>query len=348
GTPEWAAISPQRYAGGGNRKHMVAPDNEKYREIVEHAVAKFADRVEDWELWNESNIRHFWVGTPQEFADFCKMAIPIIRKGDPTARIIIGGMAGTTVSAVDPFAVAMVENEITKQADLFAFHCYAPAGLWDVGYGLIEGHLFSLGCGMEIYANEQGFGWREGEKWLRQGEFSPDIQARLYDIGMGRLMANGVAKVTDFNAGGDDNTLGIIDENGQPRPAYAIFADYLNLTGRGARRLDVSLTAPDGGPLRGVYVAASTHDDGAVTLIANPADVPALHPAKDTANRTPDAAVPVRIRLPLSRAAEYTVSADEGGKSRPAEIKVHRQGNAAWAEVALALTGRTVVRLAPK
>jgi hypothetical protein len=272
GTPEWAAISPERWAEVDDRRHMMPPDADAYRAIVERVVARYADRVEDWEIWNEANVPGFWRGTPGEFARLCKALVPIVRRLDPEAQVILGGMAGTTARWVDPFVTMMVEEGVADTVDLFGFHCYAPRGLWDVAYGLVEGHLMSQGCDTEIHPNEQGYVWRRGG--------TPESQRRDTNIGMACLLACGAAKVTNFNAGGDTNEYGLLDEKARPRPAYAVFADYLELAGGGARRLDVSMTSPDGSPLRGVYVAGSTAD-GRVVLVVNPAEVAALRDGED-------------------------------------------------------------------
>lgn len=271
GTPQWAAFSPQRYKDGGRRQHMTPPDNAKFREMAARIVQKYAPQVHAWEIWNEANVRHYWQGTATEYADLFDAIAPVIRKYDPKAPIIVAGFAGTTKGSIDPFLNTLVERGVTAEADLLAFHAYSPNGTWDVPYSLFEGHLFSLGGNTEIYANEQGYGFENGETQ----------QAIMTDIGMARLMANGVAKVTPFNGGGDANSYGLIDETGRPRAAYSIFTDYLELARNGARRLDVALTSTDGGPQRGVYAAASASEDGTVTLVVNPADVERLRPALD-------------------------------------------------------------------
>ena len=181
---------------------------------------------------------------------------------DSGAPIIIGGFAGTTANSLDPFAATLVQTGVAKDADLFAFHAYAPSGLWDLPYGLFEGHLLSLGCDTELYCDEQG-----------SSNKNPAQQGFQADRAMGRLFANGITKLTNFNAGGENgDDFGILDGKCQPRPAYLAFADYLPLAQNGGRRLLVSMVSPDGAPLKGVYAAAATHADGSVTLVVNPVD----------------------------------------------------------------------------
>ncbi len=279
GTPEWAPITPQRYQSAGKQRPMMTPpDNAKYREIVRRVATKYAGRVDGWEIWNEQNHTTFWMGTKQEFSAFFNAIVPVIRECDPKANVIIGGLAGTTSGYVDQDAAEMVRAGCTRQADLFGFHPYARNGAWDLPYGLFEGHLMNLGSDIEIYCNESGYSLKaEG------GEPGSTLasQAANLNQAMGRLLACGLAKLTIFNAGGDGDPFGLLDKNAQPRPAYAVFSDYLALARRGGRRLDAGLFRADGRPVEGVYVAAATHDDGAVTLVVNPADVETMTPPED-------------------------------------------------------------------
>ncbi len=265
GTPAWAALNARRWAEGGSRRHMTPPDPGKFAAMTERIVRTYADRVQDWEIWNEANIRHFWQGTPEEFAAFHLTVAPIIRRHAPSARVIVAGMAGVEKRSIDPFALAMSRSGALApaHADLYGMHCYSPQGMWDVPCGLIEGHLMALGEGIEIYPNEQGY---------RVDKTGPDGQALFNDRGTARLFATGVAKITIFQSDGPPASFGVIDEHGNPRPAYTSFLDYLELARRDGRRLDVSMTAPAGAPLKGVYVAAARHEDGTVTLVVNPAD----------------------------------------------------------------------------
>ncbi len=279
GTPEWAAMSAARYhSAGKSRPQFTPPDNAKYAELVRRIVGKYAGRVQGWEIWNEQNHSTFWMGTPQEFAALCHAVVPVIRELDPKAAIIIGGLAGTVSGYVDQDAAEMVRSGVTRDVDLFGFHPYARNGAWDLPYGLFEGHLMNLGSDIEIYCNESGdhITPADGEPGCSLVE-----QAARLNRAMARLFADGLAKLTVFNAGGDGDPFGLLDKQAQPRPAYAVFTDYLALARPDGRRLDATLTAADGRPLQGVYVAGASHADGSVTLIVNPADVEELLPSED-------------------------------------------------------------------
>ncbi len=275
GTAEWSAISEERFKAGRGRSHVVPPDNTRYAEIVSHFVRKYGARVAAYELWNETNSRQFWQGTYGEYVAFFKAMAAEIRKHQPRATIITGGMAGPS----EPFVIAMQESGALKLADLFAFHAYAgKSPAWDMTFGMHEGFCYSRGIDTEICCNEQGFPWQNSEWFQPPPNFTPAVQARLLDIAVARLLANGLTKLSVFHAGGDKHPYSLIDENGQPRPAYAVMADYFALSKDGGRRLDVSLISTNGQPLRGVYVAAATHADGGVSLVLNPAEIDRFHP----------------------------------------------------------------------
>ena len=275
GTTDWDAISAERFKAGGGRSHVVPPDNAKYAEIVAYFVENYGDRIAAYELWNETNSRQFWLGTYEEYAEFFKTMAGEIRKRQPRATIITGGMAGQS----EPFVIAMQESGALKLADRFAFHTYAgKSPAWDMTFGMHEGFCFSRGIDTEIYCNEAGFPWQNSEWFQPPPNFTLAVQARLLDIAMARLLANGLAKLSVFHAGGDKHPYGLIDENGQPRPAYAVMADYFSLSRDQGRRLNVSLTGADGQPLSGIYAAASTHADGSVTVVLNPAEIERFHP----------------------------------------------------------------------
>lgn len=286
GTPPWAPISQDRHDAGGKRAHATPPDLEKFSEITRRIVQTYADRVQDWELWNEANIGYFFTGTPDEYADLFLALEPIVREYDPKARVIIAGEAGTTIRDMDPFAQTMVRRGVTKKADLYAMHVYGGAGLWDVPYGLVQGHLMAAGSPIEIFTNEQGYVFKkEGSFNFGQSVYSEECQAQFINIGMARLMASGVAKVTLFNAGGDTNTFGVIDENGKPRPAWHVYEDYLKLVRKPARRMDVAMTRDDNKPSDGIYIAAAKHEDDSATLVLNPAEVAQFQDKPDPSNK---------------------------------------------------------------
>jgi hypothetical protein len=50
--------------------------------------------VRAWEIGNEPNLRHFWSGTPDDYARFLEVAYEVIKWRDPAAEVVHGGIAG--------------------------------------------------------------------------------------------------------------------------------------------------------------------------------------------------------------------------------------------------------------
>lgn len=277
GTPPWAAITPERLeeAQAIQRPHTVPPDPQKYAQIVEDVIARYGDRIDSYEIWNEADIDQFYRGTEAEYITLFKTIVPIIRRLDPTAQILSTGMAGMH----EEFLRKMWHAGVLDKVDLIAFHPYAGKGpAWDIPYGLLEGTLMSWGVNREIFCNESGFTYLNAAWFQPPPVITPRHQRDLLNTAMARVLANGLAKLSIFHAGGDDHPYSLIDSKGRPRPAYQVFADYALLGQPGARRLDLQMTHADGQPLEGVYAAASVHEDGGVVLIINPADNEALFP----------------------------------------------------------------------
>ncbi|MBC8102827.1 MAG: hypothetical protein H7Z41_09595, partial [Cytophagales bacterium] len=179
GTPAWAAISPERLelAKKAKRAHTVPPDPAKYAEIVTGLIARYGDRIDSYEIWNEADIQQFFRGSTQEYIALFQTVVPIVRRLDPSAEIFTTGMAGFK----EAFVADLVRAGILRAADRFAFHPYAgKSPAWDVPMGLVEGSLMASGVAIPLYANESGFVWKNAEWFQPPPQFTPQVQeARL-------------------------------------------------------------------------------------------------------------------------------------------------------------------------
>jgi hypothetical protein len=89
-TPAWARAD-------GCDSHMCPPaDDERFAEFAAAAATRYAgDAVIAWEIWNEPNDSGFWspAADPEEYAALLERASSAIRQVDPSALIILGGLA---------------------------------------------------------------------------------------------------------------------------------------------------------------------------------------------------------------------------------------------------------------
>ncbi|MEM9753065.1 MAG: hypothetical protein AAF916_06730 [Planctomycetota bacterium] len=308
GYPEWAAVSPERYAAGvkAGRPHTVPPDPAKYREIVEWAVQNYGDYIAVWELGNEADIQAFWRGTTEEYIAFAQEMHRTIREHDPDAVTMLAGMAHVNQG----YLAKVLDADFAADTDFIGLHPYTgQAAAWDVAYGQLQGILYARGDHTEIYCNEMGFTWRNGE-WFTDN-WTRKKQADAYRVALGRLLATDIAKLTFFHAGGDDHHFGLYQADGTPSAAADLFNAYLPLAEDGGRRQSVALTSatPDT-PLQGVYAAASVHDSGQYRVVLNGVECP-----------TPRQAV--RLGLPWTGDRPPTVTAQPTERStNPIDTKL--------------------------
>ncbi|MBN3037955.1 MAG: beta-galactosidase [Candidatus Omnitrophica bacterium] len=77
------------------------PDFDLYKRYATAMVEHFKDRVKYWEIWNEPDEKTYW--QPQDdmqtYTALLKMIYPEIKKVDPSAQVLMGGVSKTiTVS----------------------------------------------------------------------------------------------------------------------------------------------------------------------------------------------------------------------------------------------------------
>src|SRR5262249_55534158 len=59
------------------------------------AAVHFAGKGVTFEIWNEANLEHFWMSTPNpsDYASLAKAAIAAIHEGDPSAKVSTTGVS---------------------------------------------------------------------------------------------------------------------------------------------------------------------------------------------------------------------------------------------------------------
>lgn len=328
GCPAWMA-TPASLAEAIARKrpHICVPRLDAWTTMLEELVPRYRGRIAAWELWNEVDIRQFWIGTPEEYVALWQATQPVIARLDPGRPLFSGGLAAQNEEMIDAF----VAGGVTASATWIANHCYAgQSPMWEMINGRFESLLYARGVATPIHANEQGFVSANAEWFTGPPPWTRERQARALDIALARLLAAGHVRASIFTCGGDAHPYGCLDAAGGETAAYRVAMDYMALNGPGASREDVSLTPADGGVLRGVYAAAARLGDGRQVVLLNPAE-------------SPLAAPPVRLALHLPDARPRRVSATCAGN----DVVVTASQDGAWLECRLALPGRCIVRIEP-
>jgi hypothetical protein len=89
---------------------------------VEATVTRYADRVDEWEIWNEPNGAGI---SAADFADFHARTATIVRSVQPSAVIIGVAAAGTATSYIDGFLARLQSTGNLGLVDEISFHPYA-------------------------------------------------------------------------------------------------------------------------------------------------------------------------------------------------------------------------------
>lgn len=111
------------WANGGNSWNYPPTDLEAWKNYVSTVVSRYRGRVAAWEIWNEENIHAFWQPEPNPaaYVGLLALASAEIRKADPDAIVVMGGVAG-----LDPdYLNACLALGAAEHVDAIAYHPYA-------------------------------------------------------------------------------------------------------------------------------------------------------------------------------------------------------------------------------
>lgn len=111
------------WANGGNLWNWPPTDIGAWENYVSTVASRYSGRVSAWEVWNEENIDAFWQPAPDAAAYVALLAAasPRIRSADPSATIVMGGVAGLG----SDYLAACLSSGAAAYIDAIAYHPYA-------------------------------------------------------------------------------------------------------------------------------------------------------------------------------------------------------------------------------
>lgn len=134
GVPEKYSTAPDVDQDGDGKKDNYTdypPENiEDWERFVRVVVARYQDRVKNWEIWNEPDIDEFFKATPEDYLQLLNSAHDTIKSVDPEAKV----WGPTTVYFLErmddwmyprekyPFTQTAIEE---GELDVFSIHVYA-------------------------------------------------------------------------------------------------------------------------------------------------------------------------------------------------------------------------------
>ena len=113
------------------KRHIFPPKSfEKWGRVCSHIIAHYNEGWADgfhmgiryWEIWNEPDIPQCWQGTREEFFEFYRAAVTVIKQEHPDVRI--GGPTVTSPASdmFEPFIKYVSENNVP--IDFVSWHNY--------------------------------------------------------------------------------------------------------------------------------------------------------------------------------------------------------------------------------
>ncbi len=219
-------------------------------------AARYRGRIASWEIWNEPDNRDYWLGSPAEYAALLAAGARAVHAADPTAQVVMGGIAGHPEFAAE----VLSRPEVSPLVDVVNAHAYFETWNGSPTEALrryVAAFASSLAGGRRpLWMAEVGY-----STYRNAAVVSPDYRARFgYEhtvdfqaVELVRTVALAISepavkllawyRIKDPPAGapmiGDDNNrhLGVTFADGRPKPALGALALMNRLFGAGFVRL---------------------------------------------------------------------------------------------------------------
>lgn len=129
-TPQWAATdrdSEHALYGPGSNSHPRRAGY--YLDYLRAVATRYRGRITAYQVWNEANLRDFYLGTPTQLAALTRAARTALRSVDRSAKLVA---ASTTVRAGGPVgawgrAYGAAMRRVGWPVDAVSAHFYPPA-----------------------------------------------------------------------------------------------------------------------------------------------------------------------------------------------------------------------------
>ncbi|MDO8741959.1 MAG: polysaccharide pyruvyl transferase family protein [bacterium] len=245
-TPEWARTA--NCTGGAK---CPPRDPALFATFAAQVVARYKNEgVHHWEIWNEPNNYNFWATKSDcvAYAALLKETYPAIKRVDPKAVIITGGLSPASTNDVNfspvDFLECIYKNGAKNYFDAVGHHPYSypnqpsnvTAGAWAQMYKT------SPSLRSTMVAN----GDQDKKIWIT--EFGtptngPDAHWFVSEENQSRMVSEAVALYKTFPWGGpffwytlkddgvststNENFFGLIRYDGSPKPAYNVLREII-------------------------------------------------------------------------------------------------------------------------
>lgn len=152
-----------------------------WENFVAEIVRRYRGKITYYEIWNEPDNQQFWgpgAPNPAEYIELCRITSAVIRRENPTARIVGGATAMGRLFSQECFRLGL-----GKYCDIYSFHSY---GMYpEFGFGnnvaMLRALIDKYAPHMELWLGETGCPSQSREQydeWLRLYDCNEEIQAK--------------------------------------------------------------------------------------------------------------------------------------------------------------------------
>ena len=125
-TPKWAASNTKQGTYPNKGAASMPTSMKDWKNWVTAVVKRYGNSIESYQIWNEANLTTFWQGTPKQMAQLTQEAYKIIRKYDPSAKVVAASTTLRLQSAYKKFFPSYLKElkKLNWPVDVIAVHGY--------------------------------------------------------------------------------------------------------------------------------------------------------------------------------------------------------------------------------
>lgn len=283
-TPQWAATDP-------GPDHWKSPprDPALFASFVQTLVRRYRPWIQSWELWNEPDNQAYWTGTVADFAALTRAGAAAVRRADPTATVVLGGLAGD----LDFLDTLFREEAIAPHVDVVNLHSYLetwhPEPIEVVTREIARARdiVRTFGEDEPLWMAEVGYspvGPRAQTSEVYRPRITQEHTAKAQADALLRFLTLVAAtgevdlfawyRINDLPSTeeviGDDNNrhLGLLARDGSTKPALPAFVEMAKLFSGRYRVHPLDTRLPNGAVAPAVHAFLLEPEDGVPILLA--------------------------------------------------------------------------------
>lgn len=228
--PRWASTNPD-----SKKYHLHSPRLEPWEKYVKMLVERYKDRIKYWEVWNEPDLKSFYLDDSESYIKLLKSAYPIIKKIDPSIQVMTCGFATMLKhpNKTDDFHEKVISGA-KGYFDIHAHHEHGGFKEFERMVKVLSKMRVKTKVTAPMYYNETAISSARNGQILQANTLVKKIS---YALGQGAVGYNWYNLRNDgFNSLNSEHNYGLLTHDFQPKAAYVAFNTLVN-TFRGKKKI---------------------------------------------------------------------------------------------------------------